>query len=369
MKLVLKIVGGVILAGLGLGAFLYYDSLKIEGEPSLTACWPVDLYDNVTGEKVVGVEDLDFDTETGTIFMSAYDRRAVAREIEEGEVTTQGGIYAFNVAGIPDEGALKITDLSSEYKKENEFRPHGFDFSKTGGKKKIVAVNRKYERQGGGIILSPEVESFVLEKNTLKHSEVLFEGELCDPYDLAQGETYLLVTDHNGSCDQTGDTAGTIKFSKKYKDLGEIGGLTFPNGITTWRESKIAVSLTLDNAIRVYDFNPEDKGNNTIKLETNLELSGGPDNLTVDKNNFLYVAVFPNLLDQYFYMKDWFLVKRSLSVVYRISPEDYSQELLYKGDGNMISGATVALRAGDYLIMGAAWDDHIAICSGMDGLD
>jgi len=68
-------------------------------------------------------------------------------------------------------------------------------------------------------------------------------------------------------------------------------------------------------------------------------------------------------------MQGWLGVKKSPSAAYRISPEDYKQTLLFKDDGSMISGATVALRAGDYLLLGSAWDDNIAICEGMNGLD
>ena len=68
-------------------------------------------------------------------------------------------------------------------------------------------------------------------------------------------------------------------------------------------------------------------------------------------------------------MKGWFGVKKSPSAAYRISPDDYAQELLFKDDGAMISGATVAQRAGDYLILGSGWDDNIAICSGMEAVD
>ena len=138
----------------------------------------------------------------------------------------------------------------------------------------------------------------------------------------------------------------------------------FYNGVLLWSENRVVISDTFNRSILFYDEN-----NKEINPTKNISLQGGPDNLTKDFRENLYVTIFPNLLGYYFYMKSWLGVEKSPSAAYRISPETYEQTLLFKDDGDMISGATVALRAGDYLILGSGWDDHIAICPGMDGLD
>ena len=61
MKKVLKGLGVLAIGGFAIGLIWYFQSLKIDGDPLLTTCWAVDIYDDVTGEKVVGAEDLDFD--------------------------------------------------------------------------------------------------------------------------------------------------------------------------------------------------------------------------------------------------------------------------------------------------------------------
>ena len=374
MKRFLKIVGVLFLAGIGIGAIWYQQSLKIEGEALLTACWSIDLYDDVSGEKVVGVEDLDFDPETGTIFMSAYDRRAVAREIEGGEVTTQGGIYTIKVSDITDAGTLQITDISRAYKElGNEVRPHGISFYRKNFPGLLV-INRLFMKEDDEIGIWPIFENFEISpEGNLKFKFILLKEQVCSPNDLVSGEQIgIYISDDGRNCnrklahlrEKSGLGEGFIYNS--YKGESRFFGteLSFPNGMALINSDEfyLAVALTRDEVIKFYD--PI-----SFQIISEIELPIAPDNLTVDENDNLYVAGFPNLIDYYFYLRGWLGVEKSPSVAYRISPEDYSQELLFKDDGEMISGATVALRAGDYLILGSAWDDNIAICSGMDGLD
>ena len=362
MKKFLKIVRVLFLGAIGIGVIWYFQSLKIDGDPLLTACWGVEVYDDVTGEKVVGVEDLDFDPESGTIFMSAYDRRAVAREIDEGKVTTQGGIYTINVLDITDATSLQVTDISRDFKEAgNEFRPHGIWVGSSKEGIRVIAINRKYERRLEDVILVPSFESFSSAFGKMTHvGDVSFEG-VCNPNDLAIA--YILIfTDLTGNCSGSWfGTGGVVKANNGNETSTVVENLSFPNGIVITK-NLMAVSLTTKNIIQ-FQFNQ----NKTSK--ENIKLPIAPDNLTVDQDDNLYVAGFPNLIDYYFYMNGWFGVEKSPSAAYRISPEDYALELLFKDNGTMISGATVALRAGDYLILGSGWDDNIAICSGMDEFD
>ena len=360
MKKFLKIAGVLFLGAIGIGLIWYFQSLKVEGEPLLTACWGVEVYDDLTGEKVVGVEDLDFDPESGTIFMSAYDRRAVAREIEAGKVTTQGGIYTLQVSDITDATSLQVTDISRDFKEAgNEFRPHGFELG--GGL--LSSINRVYQTNEGENLLKPEIVYFIKFDGVWRHLGTEKPENICDPYDvilITDGIALLgLYTDVTGNCDGGwGQPKGAIKKG----DEIVLDNLSFPNGIVRLGLKEIVVTETGNSSVKFFDLdNPND--------QYDISLPIAPDNLTVGMKNNLYVAGFPNLLDYYFYMNGWLGVEKSPSAAYRISPEDYALELLFKDNGTMISGATVALRAGDYLILGSGWDDNIAICSGMDEFD
>ncbi|MCH8348230.1 MAG: hypothetical protein IH901_07055 [Proteobacteria bacterium] len=376
MKKFLKIAGVLFLGAIGIGLIWYFQSLKIDGDPLLTACWSVDLYDDLTGEKVVGVEDLDFDPESGAIFLSAYDRRAVAREIEAGKVTTQGGIYTINVLDITNTASLKVTDISRGFKEAgNEFRPHGFGLGEFEGKNLLVVVNRKFYRPNAlkfqnyedGPATLTSIDVFERNSGKLVLLESTIADLKCDPNDVAVSEKKVFVTDSKVRCFLGLKTEGprvTRMFNTPYEYPKNYISGNFYNGVLLWSENRVVISDTFNRSILFYDEN-----NKEINPTKNISLQGGPDNLTKDFRENLYVTIFPNLLGYYFYMKSWLGVEKSPSAAYRISPETYEQTLLFKDDGDMISGATVALRAGDYLILGSGWDDHIAICPGMDGLD
>lgn len=356
MKKVLKVLGVLLLAGFAGGLVWYFQSLQVAGEPFLTACQAVDLIDDVTGEKVIGVEDLDFDLATDTIFLSAYDRRAVAHEIKAGNVTTQGGIYTLKLDDIPGSSILPVHDISQAYKEEkNEFRPHGFALFPLG--RSLVVINRRFSNFKDKAKLTPRIEKFLISSDGFVHMKTVNFEDVCDPYDLAFDETDFVYTDAAENCSNSWfGKKGTLRL---HKDSGtEIiaENLFFPNGVA-YTNKTLAVAQTTDFSIL------------ELKSSTNIPLSIAPDNLTIDQDDNLYVAGFPNLLDYYLYMKGWFGVKKSPSVAYRIAPKTYDQTLLFEDDGTMISGATVALRVGDYLILGSAWDDHIAICSGMEAMD
>lgn len=385
MKKFLKIVGVLFLGAIGIGLIWYFQSLKVEGDPLLTTCWGVEVYDDLTGEKVVGVEDLDFDPESGTIFMSAYDRRAVAREIDEGKVTTQGGIYTINVSDITVTASLKVTDISRAFKDAgNEFRPHGFDVWGINSNKRIFAINRLYKTERSDAKMTPVIEVFEYNQGQLLHSErisfsnvgTVQETIVCDLYDVTyDGDsfvTFLIVTHFPRFCEkfengEEGDFRPHFKALNSDFMISMISHDSMPNGIARFYSQDLNIftfTITLEKQILISVDKPEKKYVYDV-----FDLSIFPDNVTIDHEGTLLVAGFPNLIDYYFYMKSWLGVEKSPSVVYRISPETYEQTLLFKDNGAMISGATVALRAGDYLIMGSAWDDNIAICSGMDGLD
>jgi len=361
----------------GAGLFVYFDKLRIEGDALLTACWAVDIIDDVTGEKVVGAEDLDFDPATGTIFLSAYDRRAVDREIEEGKVTTQGGIYTISLSDIHQTGVLPVHDISRDFKEAgNEFRPHGFDVSRYGGENRVFVINRLYPEALEGEMV-PVIEIFQGFERQTSHSTTLnmsnwlsYEGkQVCDPYDVYFSGRSLTITNYSKSCEQVDENVEFDEVHGFYfvesEDFGVkiVSGNVLPNGVTGIEDFYSAIAVTLEKEIFI------EGSENRIGLFKVIDLEIAPDNLTLDGNRNLYVAGFPNLLDYYFYMSELFGVEKSPSVAYRIAPESYEQTLLFKDDGALISGATVALRAGDYLIMGSAWDDNIAICSGMDALD
>lgn len=361
MKKRLKLAGAAALGALLIGGGLYANALRIPGEPLLTRCWTAELIDKDTGQKVVGAEDMDFDPVTGAIFISAYDRRAVAREIAAGKVTTQGGIYALNVSDISGAAILPVRDLTRDYKTAHEFRPHGIAFARDGEAPLVVAINRLYANGKGAPVLDTAFEEFRFSDSGMAHAATRRVEGVCDPYDIAAtggGEALgFAFTDVARRC-QGGwfTTAGSVWAGLDGMAARIAEGLSFPNGIVA-DGGNLFVAETRSHAL--VKIGPDG-------TRTTFSLPVGPDNITDGGARGILIAGFPNLLDYYFYLQGWLGVGKSPSAAYRFDHEKQELRLLFKDDGSLISGATVALRAGDYLLLGAAWDDHIALCSGLD---
>lgn len=364
MKRRVKIAGGVALGALAVAAGLYVNALNVPGEPLLTQCWAADLIDAKTGRKVVGAEDMDFDPATGTIFISAYDRRAVARERAKGNVTTQGSIYALGVSDIAGTSILPVRDLTRDFKAAgNNFRPHGIAFARDADGALLVAINRLYANGDGAPTLATAFEEFRFSSLGLAHAATRRVEGVCDPYDLAAtgagDKAVFAFTDVARRCRGGWFTAaGSVWAGLDGNAIRIAEGLSFPNGIAA-AGGNLIVAETRSHAL--VEIGPDG-------ARTTVPLAIGPDNLTGGGIGEILIAGFPNLLDYYFYLQGWLGINKSPSAAYRFDPKTRELELLFKDDGSLISGATVALRAGDYLLLGSAWDDHVALCSGLDGI-
>lgn len=349
--------------------FTYFNGLDFKRDAPLEACWGIDLIDPETGEKIVGVEDIAFDSKAGTVFLSAYDRRLVDKQEEGPEVTVRGGIYSFNIQVLNDRpSTLTPAKLTTDIP-EGKFLPHGISFSRFINRRKLVAVNRVY-KDGLPPDLDPEIREFGWDGKALSEGEVFNPIMICHPNDVDVYWNGFFVTNDRGYCrtelspwEQFWDESGTVYRHRSGEFKIVATDLPFPNGVAVVKRrggDLLAVSLTQADQIRLYDIA-------SGELYREIDVPGAPDNLAVDEEGNIYFTVFPNILDFFFYTKDMFLVKKTPTGVFRIFAQSdwHTIQLLYHDNGKVISGATVAQPAWDYLLVGAAWDDNIAACKGL----
>lgn len=351
--------------------FTYFNGLEFKQESPLSACWSISLSDPETGEVIRGVEDIALDPKTGEVFLSAYDRRKVRQEFEAGHLGSKGGIYYFPEAALEDQPTnLSPFKASAEFGANHPFLPHGMAYSRRINREKMIAVNRIYE-PGAPQKLGARIEILNWNGTSLSEKETLYSDLICSPNDLAVYWNGFFVTNDRGVCTEEAGffsetfnpTGGVYQYkNSEFKPFAE--GLLFPNGVAVLKRGKgdfLAVALTRDEKILLYKIS-------TGELVRVIEVPGAPDNLTVDARGDIYFTIFPNLLDYYFYISEMLWVEKTPTGVFRITAKSNwrTVDLLFHDDGEMISGATVAQRAGDFLVMGSAWDDNIAVCSGMD---
>lgn len=351
--------------------FTYFNGLNFKRESPLTVCWSILLTDPETGEQIKGVEDIAFDPKTGDVFLSAYDRRKVSQEIEAGLLSHKGGIYYFPVTALEGQPAT-ITPFkaSTEFAANHPFLPHGLAYSRRINREKIIAVNRVYD-PGTPLKISSRIEVLGWDGTNLSEKETLSSELICSANDLAVYWRGFFVTNDHADClaernntKETFDPSGAVYQYKNGQFIAFAEGLLFPNGIAVLRRAEgdlLAVALTRDEKIQLYKIS-------TGELVREIEVPGAPDNLTVDTKGDIYFTIFPNLLDYYFYISETLGVDKTPTGVFRITAASnwHTVDLLFHDSGDLISGASVAQRAGDLLIMGAGWDDNIAVCSGLD---
>jgi len=107
------------------------------------------LVDAASGAPVRGVEDLAVDRTGGRVYLSAYDRWAVADAVDDGETPPRGGIYAVSLDALVERGGpVRVRELTGRL--DGAFHPHGIGFVRQDGKARLFAVNHAWGKADGG---------------------------------------------------------------------------------------------------------------------------------------------------------------------------------------------------------------------------
>lgn len=357
-------------------------ALALAGGPAhatVSGCRAIDLLVAGTGAQIVGAEDIAIDRATGTAYIAAYDRRAVAEELERGTVQTAGGIYALTADDIVSGNSASVVDLTAELRQWRDFRPHGIDLHRgSDGRVTLFAVNRAYAEGGHGPQPDVAIEVFDLTADGLTHrgeAGTLRDAQLCSPNDIAAtGPDSFLVTNDHGACEGFGrmiediaalDRSYVLQFDGvRFSRIVE--GISFANGIAVrpgvdGAGTRLYVSATRDQAVQVYDLTLDEDGHRAREVGR-IELQSAPDNLSWGPDGALYVGAHPNLLSYAAFRGGWLGRDAAPSLALRLDPDEASVAQVYFDDGGQLSGATVAAVLGDRLLLGSAYDDHVVAC-------
>ncbi len=338
------------------------------------------MRDADTGGQVSGIEDLAVDTATGTVFLSAYDRRAVARQLKEGGARlAQGGLYALPLSGIGEEAEVAARRVRRVAAGAADFHPHGIGLW-AGRPRTLFVIDRVYERAGDGWRLSPRVEIGRLDAASRRLSPagphgVVADPALCAPNDVvALDENRFLVTDDHGSCGGAGrlleDALGLARSSVHYYDGSRlrrvIEGIDFANGVAIGPPGApewLYVAATRGRGLLVYRL--ADVLHAARPLRTPLAVlpvGAGLDNLAWGDDGRLYAARHASLLRYALFRRGW--TGRSPSRVVRWSTHEVTPaaQLVYAADGALVSGLTVATFARGRLLAAGAFADRLLVC-------
>ena len=350
------------------------------------SCRRLAVQDADTGEELRGIEDIAYNRQTHTIYLSAYDRWEVEAAIRrKRDRVPEGAIYTLK-SGELKQGApvAEAPVFINSVTIDGPFRPHGIDFFKNDFDRQTLAVlNRVYIRadDGKSWTRSTRYEEYQINGDSARRVGALRDDRLCAANDVVGMGVYsAIVTLDRKACDWTSsieDAFNQARGSIVRIDNDPLNGihmdpavgrLRFPNGVAVDRGRNLAVvAATRDRALLVYDL--EDlMTKEDVEPVKRIAVPGGPDNLSWRRNGELLVALHPELTKTGFYRRRWFGAKKAPSRIASVNIRKGDVEVLFDDPtGDIFSAATVAVEAEGRLIMGGAVEEGLLVCARGDG--
>ncbi len=309
-------------------------------EHPLDACERRLVVDPRLGRAISGAEDLALSTDGATLYVSAYDRLALEAAAKTGGDAPEGGVFAValdallagDVIGQP---VLPLDALPGG------LRPHGVDVDG----ERLLAVVRPI---GDGAVMGGLVEMSLSGGQARR-----IDGPWCAANDVAFTPEGAAVTLDRETCPGRGllETVFGLPTGRVLGlDAEEIAsGLAFANGVAALPGGRLAVAETRARRVRL------------LPGGEAFALPGAPDNLTVDAQGGLVIAVQPDLIAfaRYRYGR----AEAAPSRIVALDPDGGAVSMLFDDpDGAVFSGATVGVAAGGALIVGSVRERGLLVC-------
>ena len=342
-------------------------------------CKRVGLVDQDTGAEISGIEDIVFEPESGSLYLSAYDRLAVERAVSNKAASVpEGGLYSVKLDDLRSAASpLRLPRLTAGLPVPGGWRPHGLGLTQPdNGERRLAVINRRYlMSQHGGWERRDTIEILQMDEMGPTRIGSLDQPELCNANNLTFfGPNRLLVTIDRETCGRfpwrefvLGQPRGRVLEI----ELDEHGGvaqsirtvrseLPVANGIAASRaRSHVFVALTRGTAILVGHLSATGP-----ESWSTIPLDGGPDNLSLVGDGPLVAAVLPSLFRFALYRYDLFGIATAPSVIDRIDPDNGAVVPLYRDEeGTQFSGATSAIFYDGTLIAGSVRDRGVLVCT------
>jgi arylesterase / paraoxonase len=312
-----------------------------------------------------GAEDIVLDRSKGLMFISSDDRRAT-----QAGAPKRGGIYV-----LPIRGAQAISQrIDATAGKPAAFHPHGISrFTDAAGKTTIMVVNhpKGFNNYDGTAIEIYEAGT----DNSLTHKRTVTVAGLTRINDIvAIGPESFYATSESdlklGSLAESlsiitdGDRSGAVWYFDGTSGKKLDSGIGFANSLALTPDGKtLYVSGSTSRAIFIYDRN---LATNAIKRRTAAFVGTGADNLDVEDDGHLWVAAHPKLLS--FVQHAANPQKGAPSQVIILEPDATGMkgkidQVYLKDQNDGFSGASVAVRDGDIMVLGSVFEPGIRVCT------
>jgi arylesterase / paraoxonase len=313
---------------------------------------------------IPGAEDIAIDRSGGRMFIASDDRRATAAGTPK-----RGAVYV-----MPIRGADAISGrLDATGGMPAAFHPHGISrFADADGKTTVMVVNHP---KGFNVYDGTTVEIYdASADNTLTHRRTVTIPGLTRINDIvATGPNSFYATSETdlafGSLAESlsiitdGDRSGAVWLFDGTAGKKMASGIGFANSLALTKDGKtLYVSGTTSRGIFIYDRNP---ATGALTKREGAFVGTGADNLDVEDDGRVWIAAHPKLLS--FIQHASNPAKPSPSQIIILEPASGGQggkvDQVYLKDGNDgFSGASVAVRDGDTMVLGSVFESGIRVC-------
>jgi len=299
-------------------------------------------------EVAPGAEDIQYDAETGLVFITADNRRvpAHAHDPESSKKLAGNGIYVVDVS--PE----NIKDIGKARKVSPEnfpgFRPHGLYFWRgEDGDKRLFVVNHRTDHGK----VDEVIEIFQIgEGGMLTHLESISFPEMTNPNDVvAVGPRQFYATNYLRYHPDNNMIYAELLLGLPYSSVlyfdGEKGqvvadGLVGANGINISPDQKtVYVNEWTDHKVAIFDRNPD----NTLRKNGEVAVPFLADNVSVED----------------------ILGKRKTvsSAAVKLNATTKKQETVFVALDGELNASSCATIAGDKLLIGSVFDNQILVCA------
>ncbi len=295
-----------------------------------------------------GTEDMQYDAHSGSIYGISFDRWAwdSLKEI-------QGSIWRWN----PDSSTQPVI---LDGKLPEIFHPHGMSLYRQDSLLWMLVINHVNQRTEQVDVFRIHSGDHFTHQDSIRHRAIISANDLV----AVDSHRFYLVNDSRSrntlirglDIFLRRKTGNIVYFDGKNASI-VVSGLRFPNGIIMSHDSsQLYVSETIGGNLLSYQRNT----NQSLVALQQYHIIPGLDNITIDHHGRLWIAIQPNLLATGRMLSNSEYDSPSAIVLFFPGMKS-SHEYIWAHPGEHLSGVSVALHTGKYLLAGSVCESVIAI--------
>ena len=304
-----------------------------------------------------GPEDVALNRSKKWLYVSSHNRR----HAEE-----NGKLFALDLSK-PD-AELKPVALNLQY--PPHFKPHGMSLVElSGGKERLYVISHPLQ---DGESEMHTIEVFEGAGLNFTHVQTLKSPLLVSPNDLHATPDGRVFVSNDHAVAKGFKRAWDNLMRNKTSRLTYYDGkawsfigrpVAFGNGVLVKKEGDkeyLYRSAFFENAVVKYEIVKSDQGLTELQEVARINVEHGPDNLELDEQGNMLVAVHPSLFR--FLMHATSAPQKSPSQVMKINLANQQVEKIYVDDGGEISAASTAVVQDKRLIISQVFEDFLLVC-------